>query len=102
VGSYSVEQYLADIRVIAAEEKTDAKIGERIKPLAASLAADPSWFKEDYRRTDAEQGFGVHLLHEEANHDLAVFVIAWAAGRGVGAHNHRTLGSCGWDRRPGT
>ena len=43
-----------------------------------------------YREVDEEQGFGLHLPHEEDNHDLAVFVIAWAPGRGLAAHNHKT------------
>ena len=88
--SYSVEQYVADIRAIAAEESEEAKIGERIKPLATKLAADKSWFLDKYREIDEEQGFSLHLLHEEENHELAVFVIAWGAGKGVGAHNHKT------------
>jgi predicted metal-dependent enzyme (double-stranded beta helix superfamily) len=47
-------------------------------------------FKNRYREIDAEQGFGLHLLHEEENHDLAVFVISWAPGKGLAAHNHKT------------
>jgi predicted metal-dependent enzyme (double-stranded beta helix superfamily) len=30
----------------------------------------------------------VHLLHEEADHSLAVFAIAWLPGRGAPPHNH--------------
>jgi len=48
------------------------------------------WFKDAYRTIDAKQGFGLHLLHEEKNHDLAVFVISWAPGKGLAAHNHKT------------
>jgi predicted metal-dependent enzyme (double-stranded beta helix superfamily) len=32
----------------------------------------------------------VHLLHEEPNHDLAVFLIAWLPNRGTKPHNHKT------------
>ena len=88
--TYSVENYVADIRAIVAEESSDSAITERIKPLALRLCSDKSWIKDDYRTVDAEQGFGVHLLHEEDNHDLAVFVLAWAPGRGLAAHNHKT------------
>ena len=88
--AYSVEQYVADIRAAIAEETTESAITDRIKPLSKRLAADKSWFRESYREIDAEQGFGLHLLHEEDNHDLAVFVISWAPGKGLGAHNHKT------------
>lgn len=88
--AYSVQDYVEDIRAIVAEEAETEAITERIKPLALRLASDPSWFKDKYRYTDPEQGVGLHLLHEEDNHDLAVFAIAWAPGRGVEAHNHKT------------
>ena len=81
-GNYDVEQYVSDLREIFANESNEKTITDRVKPLA--------WFKDEYRETDASQGFGVHLLHEEENHDLAVFVFAWEPGKGVGAHNHNT------------
>jgi len=88
--TYSVKDYVSDIRAIVARETDIGAITEQIKPLALRLASDPSWFVEKYRYTDPEQGVGLHLLHEEENHDLAVFAIAWAPGRGVEAHNHKT------------
>ena len=89
-GKYSVDQYISDIRAVVLEETEESAIAERIKPLAVRLTSDKSWFKQSYREFDAEQGFGVHLLHEQGDHELAVFVFAWAPGRGVGAHNHKT------------
>lgn len=32
----------------------------------------------------------MHLLHEEENHDIAVFAISWLPDRGTLAHNHKT------------
>lgn len=88
--AYSIEDYIVDIQAIVSEETNDRAITDRIKPLAQRLATDKHWFKGSYRGVDAEQGFGLHLLHEEDNHDLAVFVIAWEPGKGVGPHNHLT------------
>lgn len=87
---YTLEQYVSDIRQIVAAQHDNSAITERIKPLAEKFAAERSWFTDQYREVDEEQGFGLHLLHEEANHDLAVFVIAWAPGKGLAAHNHKT------------
>jgi predicted metal-dependent enzyme (double-stranded beta helix superfamily) len=50
----------------------------------------PDWLQADHYLCDEEQGFGVHLLHEEADHRLAVFAIAWLPGRGAPPHNHGT------------
>ncbi len=87
---YSVAEYVKDIRAIVAAETSIETITDRIKPLALRLASDLGWFQEKYRYVDPERGVGLHLLHEEENHDLAVFAIAWAPGKGVAAHNHKT------------
>ena len=87
---YSVESYVEDIRKIAAAESDPMKVAEQVKPLAKRLVAAPGWMKEAYRGVNQEQGFGVHLLHEEDNHDLAVFVLTWLPGRGTQPHNHNT------------
>ena len=87
---YTIDQYVADIRNIVATESDNVAITDRIKPLAEKITSEPSWFIEKYREVDEKQGFGLHLLFEEENHDLAVFVIAWAPGKGPSAHNHKT------------
>jgi len=87
---YSVDDYVADLRTIVAAENNDESITARIKPLAERLTANKNWMTDEYRQVDEEQGFGLHLLFEEDNHDLAVFVIAWAPGKGLAAHNHKT------------
>ena len=86
----SVDVFVDQLRQIVSEETDDAAITKRVSPLAVALAADRSWFREEFRETDPEQGFSVHMLHEEENHDLAVTVISWAPGKGLAAHNHRT------------
>ena len=88
--NYGLEQYIADLREIFSSESDEKIITTRVKPLAKRLAAEKGWFKDEYRETEPSQGFGVHLLHEEENHDLGVFVFAWEPGKGVGAHNHNT------------
>ena len=88
--NYSVQNYIDDIREIVAKETDEGPITDTIKPLSVRLAANPSWLKDSFRKVDHEQGFGIHLLHEEEDHNLAVFVIAWAPGRGLAAHNHKT------------
>ena len=88
--NYLIEDYVADIRSIVAENESETAITSRIKPLSKRFATEKAWFNNVYREVDAQQGFGLHLLHEEENHDLAIFVIAWAPGRGLKAHNHKT------------
>ena len=87
---YSIEDYVTDIRLVVKEETDEGKIIDRIKPLSKKIAANKSWVKPEYFNVDKEQGFGLHLLHEEKDHSLAVFAIAWAPGEGLAPHNHKT------------
>ncbi|MDH3451547.1 MAG: cysteine dioxygenase family protein, partial [Gammaproteobacteria bacterium] len=48
------------------------------------------WLQPKHYETDSEQGFGVHLLHEEPDHTMAVFLVAWLPGRGTPPHDHGT------------
>ena len=90
MNKYSVDSYIKDISKVVEEETTQKVITERIKPLAIRLAGNKSWIKPEYYNVDEEQGFGLHLLHEKNDHRLAVFVIAWAPGKGLAPHNHKT------------
>jgi predicted metal-dependent enzyme (double-stranded beta helix superfamily) len=87
---YNLESYVADLRSIAASESDPMKVAEKVKPLAKRFAGTPGWLTDEHRSVNEEQGFGVHLLHEEENHDLAVFVLSWMPNRGTLPHNHLT------------
>lgn len=87
---YELSEFVSDLREITSEEKAENAILRRVTPLAQRFAADPSWRDDKYYVADEEQGIGFHLLHEEADHTLAVFAISWLPGKGVGPHNHRT------------
>jgi predicted metal-dependent enzyme (double-stranded beta helix superfamily) len=90
--SYSLDEYVHDLRTVTTEETDPINIADRVAPLAKKFAQTPGWMRPEYRECDAEQGFGVHLLHEEPNHDLAVFVFSWLPNRGTTPHNHKTWG----------
>ena len=88
--AYTLDQYVADLRRITAQETDPVKITDRVAPLAQKFAQAPGWFRPEFRQCDPEQGFSLHILHEEPNHDLAVFLISWLPDRGTTPHNHKT------------
>ena len=88
--NYAIETYIENIRSVVARETSQRTIMEKIRPLTERVAANKNWIKPEYRKIDPDQGFGIHLLYEENNHDLAVFIVAWAPGRGLEPHNHKT------------
>jgi predicted metal-dependent enzyme (double-stranded beta helix superfamily) len=88
--SYTLEQYVQDLKRIAAESGDEGEIFERLGPLAQRLALDKGWLEARHYEIDPAVGYGSFLLHEEADHGLAVFVASWAPGRGVVPHDHGT------------
>ena len=88
--SYSIDRYAADLRAIAAETENEDEILRRVGPLAQRFAKDRGWLLPKHYEADAAQGFGVHLLHEEPDHSLAVLALAWLPGRGTPPHDHGT------------
>ena len=87
---YTLDQYVQDLRAIAARETDPEKITDLVAPLAKKFADTPGWFRPEFRACDREQGFSLHMLHEEPNHELAVFLISWLPDRGTPPHNHKT------------
>lgn len=90
VATYDLAQFVKDLRKITAETKNHGAIIERVRPLAQQLALSKEWLEPRHYECDQEQGFGVHILHEEPDHTLAVFAVAWLPGRGAPPHNHGT------------
>jgi predicted metal-dependent enzyme (double-stranded beta helix superfamily) len=88
--AYGVEELAADLRAIAAETDDPSRVIQRVRPLVQRMALDKRWVRPEHYQCDAEQGFGVHLLHEEAGHALAIFAVSWLPGRGAPPHNHAT------------
>ncbi len=87
---YTLDTFVGDLRAAAASTLAPAETLARVRPLAVRLAADRTWLAREHYRTDPEQGFLIHLLHEEPNHDLAVMALAWLPGRGTPPHDHGT------------
>ena len=88
--SYALDDYVHDLREIAARTNDNREIIGKVRPLARRLALSRTWLKPGHYRCNEEQGFGVHLLHEEPDHTLAVFAVSWLPGRGAPPHDHGT------------
>jgi predicted metal-dependent enzyme (double-stranded beta helix superfamily) len=90
VATYTLAQYVEDLRHISRDTGDPRAIVDRVRPLAQRLALDRSWLEPRFYEGDPEQSFGLFLLHEEPDHQLAVFAVAWLPGGGSGPHNHLT------------
>lgn len=90
LATYTLAAFVEDLRAVTAQEDDPQTIITRVAPLAERLGLSKEWLRPEHYTCDDEQGFGVHLLHEEPDHTLAVFAISWLPGRGAPPHNHGT------------
>ena len=87
---YTLDHYARDLKRITEETDDEDELLNRVGPLAQRLAVGKSWIHPSHFKTDEEQGFLAHLLHEEPDHSLAVMVVNWLPGRGAPPHDHGT------------
>lgn len=88
---YSITNLVADLRRICADFEDGREIISRLRPLAQRAAlSKESWLEKRFYEADPDQGFGVHLLHEEPDHTLAIFAVSWLPNRGTPPHDHGT------------
>lgn len=96
---YSLAQFVEALRSIAATVSDEQKILRQVAPLAERLAANSTLLKERPVNSIAEKGFSFNLLHEEADHALAVAILSWLPSGATLPHNHGDLGHrCRFER----
>lgn len=88
---YALDDYISDLKRITADTSVYSDLFDRVSPLAARLAsARKAWFKPEFYHFDEEKGYTAHLLHEEADHTLAIFAVTWGPKGGTPPHDHGT------------
>lgn len=88
----TIPDLVAGIKDVLATTSDPAEITRLVAERAAPLAADRSWVPATSYVTDAAQGIGITVLHEEPDHTLLVETVSWLPGRGVAPHDHQTWG----------
>ncbi len=82
--------YIADLRRINAETDDESEIMKQIRPLVARAALSVDRLRDEIYKPNEEQGFAVRVLHEEADHSLAVLAVSWLPGSGAHTHDYGT------------
>jgi predicted metal-dependent enzyme (double-stranded beta helix superfamily) len=85
---YEIEDLAADLRRLRSSMPESHKLVAAVAEVGKRFVAGRHWLTDEHRRVHPKQGIGVHLLHEEPDHSLPIFVVAWGAGRGAPPHNH--------------
>jgi predicted metal-dependent enzyme (double-stranded beta helix superfamily) len=88
---YSIAQLAADLRDVSRHYEDERDILKAVRALMRRAAESKhAWVEKRMYEADPTQGFGVHLLHEEPDHTLAILALAWLPNRGAPAHDHGT------------
>ncbi len=89
---YTLGRFVDDMRRLSSEVRDEQRLLATLGPLVQRCALRRSWLDPRHYDADSGQGFGVHMLHEEPDHALAVFAASWLPGRGTPPHDHGTWG----------
>lgn len=87
-----IETLVGDIRRILREAPEGEPMLAALTARLAPLARDTSWIDAELYETDETQGFGISVLHEEADDGFLLETVCWEPGRGVAPHDHQTWG----------
>jgi predicted metal-dependent enzyme (double-stranded beta helix superfamily) len=87
---YRLSDFVRELRTVASAPLPEAALVGRVKPLVERLAGSHAWVRPEYYECNPEQGFGIHVLHEEPDHSLWVIAASWLPHRGAPPHNHGT------------
>jgi predicted metal-dependent enzyme (double-stranded beta helix superfamily) len=89
--NYSIVQLVSDLKQASREASDERGLLKAVRVLARRAAdAKADWLDKRLYQADAGQGFGVHLLHEEPDHTLAILALSWLPHRGAPPHDHGT------------
>jgi predicted metal-dependent enzyme (double-stranded beta helix superfamily) len=88
---FGVDRLVCALRDARASASGERDMLRRVRPIARRASERRSdWLRPEMCKPDAVQGFGMYALHEEDDHQLAVFVVSWLPGSGTPPHDHGT------------
>jgi predicted metal-dependent enzyme (double-stranded beta helix superfamily) len=88
--TYTTERFVEDLRRLSSQERDERSFLTAAEPRVRQFAVSRVWLERHHYDVDPAQGFGIHMLHEEPDHRLTVFVANWLPGRGTPPHDHGT------------
>jgi predicted metal-dependent enzyme (double-stranded beta helix superfamily) len=88
---YSVRELVLDLRELVRAGHDDRAMADAVPGLAKRLVLmKHGWLRSHMCATGAANSAGIHILHEEPDHSLAIFVVTWLPGDETPPHDHGT------------
>lgn len=92
-GSYTLQDFIADLDRITSRETSETAIAEQVAPLLGRLVRNRDAFPAEYLKRPASGGRGRYMLHRAPRFNVTSVI--WAPGETARAHNHNTWGVIG-------
>jgi predicted metal-dependent enzyme (double-stranded beta helix superfamily) len=88
---YTVRELVLDLRDLVRGGHDDRAMAKAVPDLAKRLVLmKHNWLRPYMCVAGAANAAGIHALHEEADHSLAIFVVTWLPGDETPPHDHGT------------
>ena len=88
---YSLKNLVSDLKGLRDRGHDDAAMAQAVPDLAKRLAlVKHNWLRPWMCAPGPASAAGIHTLHEEPDHSLAIFVVTWMPGDETPPHDHGT------------
>ena len=89
---YSIRELVADVKALQGIGASEAQLLEALRERVQRLQRlKHAWLRPSMCVPGPVPGMaGVHRLHEEPDHSLAIFVVTWLPGEETPPHDHAT------------
>jgi predicted metal-dependent enzyme (double-stranded beta helix superfamily) len=89
---YSLRGFVADLRAVRSRARDEREMLAGVREHVRELQRyRDNWLRPSMCLPGAQPGTaGVHQVHEEADHSLAIFVVTWLPGEETPPHDHAT------------
>lgn len=94
-----LEDFIAEVQRIVAEEPDRARAVKLLRPVFGRLLSDHTWLPTGFCQPDPEggmgQGVGNYLIYRSGERDLSLMSLVLAPGTGTPVHDHLAWGLVG-------
>jgi predicted metal-dependent enzyme (double-stranded beta helix superfamily) len=82
--------FIKALQGLKTQQQDDTTNIAQVSTLLEEWVKHKDWLEEKYYCVDPEMGFTSSLVHEEADHSLAVNLVAWYPQCEITPHDHKT------------
>ena len=79
MSAYTMDEFIADVKMVQSVHTDPKEVLQRIAPLAKKIADTKDWVNDSHYRVEESQGIGITIIHEEPE-NLLIETVCWSPG----------------------